>query len=330
MGLLGRKRRSVFAIAILAVVLPVMSVQAAGAGSVIDRIEEWQEEDYIELTEEGGVYEVCQGDCLWSIAEKVWGNGSLYGNLVAYNREIISDPDVIYPGTCLTIKRNVYIRKQNPYNKNAMWGYAFPTPGGSTVGIREFGDNGSNFCMSGNGVVACLVQDKEQEAVETTLDWPKCIERLERHAEVNYQGKISEFAFEHYQSAEGEEIYLYSYQYQVDLSEYGRNDSVKVDVCVGMKLTEHLQAEFVGFDFDGGICDTVRSVTTGFEELPNDEPFSSVNDSNMSIWPANEWELNGMYNAFAWIEDSFTYMTKKAMEKPEEQKESMTSKYPKR
>lgn len=327
MGLLGRKRRFALGVAILAVLIPSTGVQAAEAGSVTGEIGEGQEEAYLELTEIDGEYEVSPGDCLWSIAEKVWGDGSLYENLIAYNQEIISDPDMIYPGTCLSVKRSVYIRKQNPYGKNSMWGYEFPTPGGSVTGIREFGDSGANFCMSGNGVIACLVQDKEKAFVETTSDWSECMQRLEKYAEENYEGQITELVFEHYQSLEEEDIYLYSYQYKADLAEYGVKDSISVYVCVGMKLTEHMQAEFVGFDFDQGINDTVRGVTAGFNELPNNGDFPSVNGSNMAIWPSNEWDLDGMYNAFAWIEDSFEYLLGKAMTRQEEQEESMTSKY---
>lgn len=46
---------------------------------------------------------VKRGDTLWAIAEKIYGNGSLYTRIVRANPTQISDPDRIHPGQVLRI-----------------------------------------------------------------------------------------------------------------------------------------------------------------------------------------------------------------------------------
>jgi len=49
-------------------------------------------------TVEVNYYEVVKGDSLWKIAEKFYGNGSKYTGIFEENREVIKDPDLIFPG----------------------------------------------------------------------------------------------------------------------------------------------------------------------------------------------------------------------------------------
>lgn len=48
-------------------------------------------------------YTVVEGDSLWGIARKFYGDGSLYLRLAAANGAIIKNPNLIYPGQVLTI-----------------------------------------------------------------------------------------------------------------------------------------------------------------------------------------------------------------------------------
>lgn len=48
-------------------------------------------------------YEVAKGDSLWKIAEKFYGNGSKYTGIFEENREVIKDPDLIFPGQKIRI-----------------------------------------------------------------------------------------------------------------------------------------------------------------------------------------------------------------------------------
>ncbi len=48
-------------------------------------------------------YEIQSGDTLWAIAAKFLGNGSKYPDIFEANREVIKDPDLIYPGQKIRI-----------------------------------------------------------------------------------------------------------------------------------------------------------------------------------------------------------------------------------
>lgn len=48
-------------------------------------------------------YTVKSGDCLWNIARKFYGNGSLYTKIYNANRSKIKNPNLIYPGQVFTI-----------------------------------------------------------------------------------------------------------------------------------------------------------------------------------------------------------------------------------
>lgn len=49
------------------------------------------------------IYEVQEGDSLWKIAERFYGDGTKGSKIHEANRERIDDPDVIQPGWKLTI-----------------------------------------------------------------------------------------------------------------------------------------------------------------------------------------------------------------------------------
>lgn len=50
-------------------------------------------------------YEIKSGDTLWKIAETAYGNGSKYTEIFEANREVIQDPDKIYPGQKIRIPK---------------------------------------------------------------------------------------------------------------------------------------------------------------------------------------------------------------------------------
>lgn len=49
------------------------------------------------------IYTVAKGDCLWSIAKKLLGNGSRWPEIHALNKDKVSDPNRINPGQILSL-----------------------------------------------------------------------------------------------------------------------------------------------------------------------------------------------------------------------------------
>ena len=50
-------------------------------------------------------YVIEKGDTLWAIASKFLGNGSKYPEIFEANREVIEDPDLIFPGQKIRIPK---------------------------------------------------------------------------------------------------------------------------------------------------------------------------------------------------------------------------------
>ena len=48
-------------------------------------------------------YTVKSGDSLWKIADEMYGNGAKYTHIFEANRDILDDPDRIFPGQELKI-----------------------------------------------------------------------------------------------------------------------------------------------------------------------------------------------------------------------------------
>ncbi len=52
---------------------------------------------------ENNIYTVVSGDCLWGIAQKVYGTGAKWGIIYEANKAVIKDPGMIYIGQDLTV-----------------------------------------------------------------------------------------------------------------------------------------------------------------------------------------------------------------------------------
>ena len=51
----------------------------------------------------GTTYTVQAGDCLWTIAKQMYGNGADYTKIYEANRDMVENPNLIYPGQVLTL-----------------------------------------------------------------------------------------------------------------------------------------------------------------------------------------------------------------------------------
>lgn len=282
-----------------------------------------QNEPYMALTEDMVSYTVLPGDSLWKIAEMQLGDGKYYVELAKANQEVLEDPDLLYPGMVLDLSRTGYIIRKEARYGGIQWGkFSMDMPHGWTLGITEAGDAFGNFVMLGEDEIVCLVQDRKEETLASVLDWAKCTQQIAGYAEKNYGSQVSDLQFEHYRMEnQGDgtgELYLYSYTWHISLEDY---PAFTCRVCVGLKLTEHVQAEFVGYTVDDyNIQSRVRYVTASFEEHyePDSDGEFTVNETNMVIAPEAQWELEGMYDSFAYVDEYFTTLLNKAMGKEEE------------
>jgi len=55
---------------------------------------------------EDAYYEIQSGDTLWAIASKHLGDGNRYPEIFEANREVIQDPDLIFPGQKIRIPQD--------------------------------------------------------------------------------------------------------------------------------------------------------------------------------------------------------------------------------
>lgn len=263
----------------------------------------------IRLSAYGVEYEVLPGDSLWAIAETFLGSGNRYPEIVEDNAEIISDPSLIYPGMVLRTVQECYIPTGDEPHYQGI-----NSPHGWTVGFVEEGDFWANYTLFGGGVrcIVCMEQSRQEKTVLDTEDWADCKQNIRNYVEEQYGNTINDLDFERYQSEQGENIYIYSYVYRFDLSDYGADNSLEIYVCSGLKLTEHSQAEFIGFAYEDGIRDYVRYVTAAYEER------TSGGFSNMAISPEESWPAEGLFNSFSWIHGFHDEKLREALDIPPE------------
>lgn len=78
------------------------AVLLAGNVESVERVDDWLElvapEPEAEAAPAPVFYTVVSGDSLWKIASKHYGDGNKWQALFEANREVIKNPDLIYPG----------------------------------------------------------------------------------------------------------------------------------------------------------------------------------------------------------------------------------------
>lgn len=273
---------------------------------------------YLTDMDHNEVYEVKTGDTLWKIAEEKIGSGSSYRELAEVNSDLIEDPDLIIPGMMLQMPSSgVRLKGDSGYKWEGFYSYAIPP--GWTVGYLSVREAGANFNLSGPGMenIACLVQDRDSAMVRNTRDWGACCEQIRNYAKAQYPDAVTDLDFRHYQTRGREDVYLYSYTYGVDLEKYGLEGIYHVNVCMGIHLTEHIRAQFLGFSNDKDIQNHVLYTAGTFRELGKPD-MSVAETTNMAIGPVYSWELTGMFNPFPWVEQFYDELMKEILDIPEE------------
>ena len=261
-------------------------------------------------------YTVKKGDTLWAIAEQYLGSGTKYPQIASENN--IQNPNLIYPGMLLNLSQTGrIIRTEAKYGGIQMGSYSMDMPYGWRIGVTQSGNAGGNFVLSGDGTIACLVQDIQKETIKSMQDWEtQCTQKISDYVKENYADQVSDLSFEHYymedQKELSGELYLYSYIWHISPADY---PGLTCKVCAGLKMTDHIQAEFLGYTMDEyDIHGCVRYITASFaEDFSGEESGAFTVNSNMHIMPETKWELAGMYNSFAYMDEYFSALLEQAV-----------------
>ena len=138
------------------------------------------DEPYMTLKEKTEGYIVIPGDSLWRIAEKQFGDGNKYVFLIDANKAILTNPNLIYPGMLLNLSQTGrIIRTEAKYGGIQMGSYSMDMPYGWRIGVTQSGNAGGNFVLSGDGTIACLVQDIQKETIKSMQDWEtQCTQKI--------------------------------------------------------------------------------------------------------------------------------------------------------
>ena len=317
LGLLGRRTIAVGIGVLLFINMPSVDTYAREKEySLVYGSADEREEKYIRLHEFCENYEVLPGDTLWKIASKLWGEGKRYQELADLNRDVVSDPNMIYPGMVLQTGRECYIVNHKQIYEG------FNTPSGWTVGYVGSGDYYANFAMFGGSgkYIVCKEESRLEEAVLTLADWEKCEEAIRAYVDRKYKSIVEELSFEHYQTENGHDVYLYSFIYLFDTSEYGLNSTLEINVSVGIKMTEYLQTQFIGFAYGDDMTDYVRYVTA-----INTDSSDQYSYFTMGIEPLESWDVEGLIDPFVWIQGFHDARSREILDIPSEDQSAKES-----
>lgn len=105
MELLGRKIVFIMAGILLLWGISDCTVKAKSPYPILYEQSFSEDENYIIIKEDPSEYEVAEGDSLWKIAERTFGDGKYYTELIKSNQDILQNPDLIYPGMILEVGR---------------------------------------------------------------------------------------------------------------------------------------------------------------------------------------------------------------------------------
>lgn len=66
-------------------------------------VENQREQSNSPAPKQATTYTIQKGDCLWNIARKIYGDGSMYTKIYEANKDKITNPNLIYTGQVITI-----------------------------------------------------------------------------------------------------------------------------------------------------------------------------------------------------------------------------------
>lgn len=259
--------------------------------------------DYIPLLAEGGTCQVKQGDTLWDIAEKQYGDGSLYPQLVEMNRETLTDPNLILPGQRLILPEILYLPKSHTPDTDSCEG-AFQI---EYADVKSFRDPISANIKLGNTISGIRIytgwQTNPMGYNALTQDWEAFVSEVERDSREICGDRVNNLTFEKYRMADGCDLCGYSFTFEMgkELREvavfyrFGRQNMAEI---IGTREREIVNREGVV------LKNAVRYVAASFEDLGG-EIVERADRSEEKKIEAGDWKYPSLQNPFAILMDNY-------------------------
>lgn len=259
--------------------------------------------DYIPLLAEGGTCQVKQGDTLWEIAEKQYGDGSLYPQLVEMNRETLTDPNLILPEQRLILPEIWYLPKSHTPDTDSCEG-AFQI---EYADVKSFRDPISANIKLGNTISGIRIytgwQTNPMGYNALTQDWEAFVSEVERSSREICGDRVNNLTFEKYRMADGCDLCGYSFTFEMgkELREvavfyrFGRQNMAEI---IGTREREIVNREGVV------LKNAVRYVAASFEDLGG-EIVERADRSEEKKIEAGDWKYPSLQNPFAILMDNY-------------------------
>lgn len=219
-----------------------------------------EDTDYVHLgfgPPQDVVYETVPGDNLWNIAERYYGDGRYYGNLVWKNPAL--EEGLLLPGMKITIPHRdvAAVRRYDeegfglaycrlPSGESCPTRYVLSKPINWYYGNMQFAADAGldtlwpktpDAAESENIRIFCRV-DANPDGDFFEGRWPKVQERIRKSAAAYWGNSVDTFAFDHYTLDQGENLYCCSFVV------YRKDEKL---VCqTAYRLCENMLVELIG------------------------------------------------------------------------------------
>lgn len=169
-------------------------------------------DNYLKLTASMEAHMVEEGESLWEIARKVYGDGSRWQDISALNG--LRNPGIIFPGQCLMMPDQEYylqkpgIQKGKGYYMEDAGAFRFQTPERWALGTSGLDIRLSTFAGTDRRArVLWGLEDNEMGEDAWAGNWDEVCADMEQTARMVFGEALEELCFEKYQVESGNEVY---------------------------------------------------------------------------------------------------------------------------
>lgn len=171
-------------------------------------------ENYVKLTAGAGEYTVEKGDCLWTIARKIYGDGSRWRDIADQNG--LRNPERILPGQILELPDMAYYMQKpraqrgKGYYLEDAGAFRFQTPERWALGTCSLDIRLSTFAGSDRRArVLWGLEDNEAGEDAWSESWDSVCANMEQTARTVFGEALEELSFEKYRVESGNEVYAF-------------------------------------------------------------------------------------------------------------------------